>query len=99
MKRHRSDLKIQLGSIQLNLKEDNKGGKPSFLDFVFRETEKIHSLVRRFTSPDEHPFFTDLPEPVLPLIDFPQVTHKLFSFHEKYHFVNTQQGCVNSENS
>jgi chorismate mutase len=35
----------------------------SFMYFLLSETEKIHSRVRRFTAPDEHPFSTNLPEP------------------------------------
>ena len=64
----------------MNLEEENHNKKqPSFLDFFFRETEKVHSLVRRYTSPDEHPFFpNELPPPVLPLIDFPQVNKNIY---------------------
>eukprot|EP00729_Bicosta_minor_P009980 gene9980-16380_t len=29
----------------------------SFLDFMMAETEKLHSMVRRYTVPDEHAFF------------------------------------------
>ena len=35
----------------------------SFMFFLLSETEKIHSKVRRFTAPDEHPFSDNLPEP------------------------------------
>jgi chorismate mutase len=35
----------------------------SFMFFLLSETEKIHSKVRRFTAPDEHPFSSDLPKP------------------------------------
>ncbi len=57
----------QVGSIPIA----NHSG--SFLDYLLRETEAIHSRVRRYTSPDEHPFFENLPEPVLPLIDYPHL--------------------------
>ncbi len=40
----------------------------SFSDYMLYETERVHARVRRYTSPDEHPFFTDLPAPVLPAI-------------------------------
>lgn len=44
----------------------------SFSDFLLWETEKSHALVRRYTSPDEHPFFDELPPPILPPMDGPQ---------------------------
>ena len=65
------------GGIKFNVRDDGikKDGKlPSFLDFFFAETEKVHALVRRYTSPDEHPFFPITVEPVLPYIDFPMVS-------------------------
>ena len=41
----------------------------SLLDFMLHETEHSHAKVRRYTSPDEHPFFDDLPDPILtPLV-------------------------------
>jgi chorismate mutase len=42
----------------------------SFFDYFLRETERLHARVRRYTSPDEHPFFDDLPDPVLAPMDF-----------------------------
>jgi monofunctional chorismate mutase len=46
----------------------------SLLDFMLLETEKLHALTRRYTSPDENAFFPHLlPEPILPIIDFPRV--------------------------
>ena len=45
----------------------------SFLAYMLFETERIHARVRRYTSPDEHAFCRDLPEPVLPdAADTPQ---------------------------
>lgn len=38
--------------------------------WMLHETEKIHAKVRRYTSPDEHPFFKNLPEPVLPKMGY-----------------------------
>jgi chorismate mutase len=45
-------------------------GGESLCGFLLRECECSHAKVRRYTSPDEHPFFTDLPEPILPLLGF-----------------------------
>jgi len=41
-------------------------GGESLVGFLLRETERIHAKMRRYTSPDENPFFSDLPEPILP---------------------------------
>ena len=38
----------------------------TILDFLLHESEQSHAKMRRYTSPDEHPFFTDLPDPILP---------------------------------
>jgi chorismate mutase len=46
------------------------GERLSFFDYFLRETECLHACVRRYTSPDEHPFFDDLPEPVLAPMEF-----------------------------
>lgn len=45
-------------------------GDRSLLDFLLHECECSHARVRRYASPDEHPFFDDLPEPVLPPLDY-----------------------------
>ncbi len=42
----------------------------SLCGFLLRECEHSHAKVRRYTSPDEHPFFADLPEPILPLMGY-----------------------------
>nr|KAJ3418930.1 Chorismate mutase 1-like protein [Polyrhizophydium stewartii] len=42
----------------------------SFLDYFLHE---IESKVRRYTSPEEHPFTSPLPELVLPPLAFPQI--------------------------
>lgn len=46
----------------------------SFLEYVLYGTEAFHSTIRRYTSPDEHPFSVKegLPKPILPALDFPQ---------------------------
>ncbi len=43
-----------------------------FSDFMLHETEKVHARFRRYTSPDEHPFFDGLPQPILPSMDYSQ---------------------------
>ncbi len=45
-------------------------GAESLLEFILHETERSHAKVRRYTSPDEHPFFKDLPDPVLPSLAY-----------------------------
>lgn len=41
----------------------------SFLDYFFRETEKVHARMRRFTAPDEFPFYPDdVAQPAIPSI-------------------------------
>ncbi|MCK5851705.1 chorismate mutase [bacterium] len=38
----------------------------SFVDYLLRGTEVLHATVRRYTSPEEHPFFKGLPDSILP---------------------------------
>jgi chorismate mutase len=40
----------------------------SLVGFMLLETERSHAKVRRYTSPDEHSFFDNLPAPILPSI-------------------------------
>lgn len=48
----------------------------SLVEFMVRETEKLHAQVGRYKSPDEHPFFpVELPEPMLPPLQYPKVLH------------------------
>lgn len=48
----------------------------SLVDYILKETEKLHAKVGRYESPDEHPFFPDeLPQPMLPPLQYPQVLH------------------------
>ncbi|CAA3009118.1 chorismate mutase 1, chloroplastic isoform X1 [Olea europaea var. sylvestris] len=48
----------------------------SLVQYMVRETEKLHAKVGRYKSPDEHPFFPDdLPEPILPPLKYPRVLH------------------------
>ncbi|MBT3374611.1 MAG: chorismate mutase [Lentisphaerae bacterium] len=45
-------------------------GGESLVGYLLHETERIHSRIRRYTSPDEEPYFTDLRAPFLPLLSF-----------------------------
>lgn len=48
----------------------------SLMDWVLSSHERLHSLVRRYQSPDEHPFFPHLLcEPILPALHYPPVLH------------------------
>eukprot|EP01038_Epipyxis_sp_PR26KG_P005595 gene5595-7723_t len=50
------------------------GAPLSFLEWMLLETEKLHSKVRRYTSPEEHPFFEPfLPPPLLSELNYPQL--------------------------
>lgn len=55
----------------LGLPVDNS----SFLTFFIHEMECVHSKVRRYTSPDEYAFSSNLPPPVLPPLSFPSILH------------------------
>lgn len=49
----------------------------SFFDWYFREQEKLQSLIRRYESPDEYPFFPDVIEkPILQPLDYPEILHR-----------------------
>lgn len=45
-------------------------GDESLVGFLLHECERSHAKVRRYTSPDEHPFHHDLPEPILPEVTY-----------------------------
>ncbi|KAL5179162.1 Chorismate mutase 3, chloroplastic [Glycine soja] len=52
------------------------GFNGSLVEYMVLQTEKLHSQVGRYKSPDEHAFFPEcLPEPVLPPLQYPQVLH------------------------
>ncbi|KAL2642153.1 hypothetical protein R1flu_009740 [Riccia fluitans] len=54
-----------------------EGVTGSLVDYLLKETERLHAGVRRYTSPDEHAFFPeDLPEPILPTMAYPKVLHR-----------------------
>lgn len=45
-------------------------------DWVLREQERLQSLVRRYESPDEYPFFPDaLQTPILQPLHYPKILH------------------------
>nr|GMC62194.1 chorismate mutase 1, chloroplastic [Ipomoea batatas]GMC73555.1 chorismate mutase 1, chloroplastic [Ipomoea batatas] len=53
-----------------------EGFHGSLVEYIVKETEKIHAKVGRYSDPDEHPFFPlELPEPLLPPLQHPQVLH------------------------
>ena len=48
----------------------------SLMDWILLEQEALHSLVRRYQSPDEYPFFPDaLKKPILQPLNYPKVLH------------------------
>lgn len=48
----------------------------SLFDWMLREQERLQSLVRRYQSPDEYPFFPDaLQKPILEPLDYPIILH------------------------
>ncbi|KAJ0099840.1 hypothetical protein Patl1_21840 [Pistacia atlantica] len=52
------------------------GFQGSLVEYILKETEKLHAKLGRYQSPDEHPFFPDeLPAPVLPPLQYPKVLH------------------------
>jgi chorismate mutase len=54
------------------------GFNGSLVEYMVKETEKLHAKVGRYKSPDEHPFFpVGLPEPWLPPLQYPQVLHPI----------------------
>lgn len=54
------------------------GCQMSLLEYLLRETEQTHGRIRRYTSPDETPFFPEsLPPMVLPPLSYPQVSHRI----------------------
>lgn len=48
----------------------------SFFDWYLSEQEKLQSLIRRFESPDEYPFFPDaLQSPILKPLNYPKILY------------------------
>ncbi|KAJ1921395.1 chorismate mutase aro7 [Mycoemilia scoparia] len=51
------------------------GFQGSFLDWFLKEIEQVHAKVRRYQSPDEYPFTSNLPEPILPQLEYSHILH------------------------
>ncbi|XP_020598545.1 chorismate mutase 1, chloroplastic-like [Phalaenopsis equestris] len=52
------------------------GSHCSLMEYMVKETEKLHAKVGRYKSPDEHPFFPEhLSVPMLPPMQYPRVLH------------------------
>ncbi|KAL1972925.1 hypothetical protein VTN31DRAFT_6467 [Thermomyces dupontii] len=52
------------------------GSDLSLMDYLLREQERLQSRVRRYQSPDEHPFFPDVLEtPILQPLEYPKILH------------------------
>ncbi|KAI1775045.1 chorismate mutase [Hypoxylon cercidicola] len=50
--------------------------KLSFMDWYLQEQEKLQSLIRRYESPDEYPFFPEaLQKPLLKPLNYPKILH------------------------
>ncbi|KAI9479338.1 chorismate mutase aro7 [Coemansia sp. RSA 989] len=86
----RSQFKHNADIYQTGKMNFNNGYKGSFLSWFLKEVEHVHAKVRRYQSPDEYPFTDDLPDPVLPPLDYPPVlvdpkniniNHEIFSVY------------------
>ncbi|KAF2121100.1 chorismate mutase [Lophiotrema nucula] len=52
------------------------GSSLSLFDWMLREQERLQSLVRRYQSPDQYPFFPDaLQTPILKPLNYPKILH------------------------
>ncbi|KAJ7175900.1 chorismate mutase [Mycena filopes] len=51
------------------------GFEGSWLEWFLKETETFHAKARRYTSPDEYPFTSNLPDPILRPLQFPDILH------------------------
>lgn len=60
----RNDIIYQRGAFGLAL------GGESLIGFHLLGIEKVHARIRRYTSPDEQPFYENLPEPILPPLHY-----------------------------
>ncbi|KAF9388824.1 chorismate mutase aro7 [Podila verticillata] len=71
----RAQFKLNASTYQCGVYDYENGYKGSFLGYFLHEMEKVHSRVRRYTSPDEYPFTQPLPTPILPDLEFPPTLH------------------------
>jgi chorismate mutase len=68
---------VERAQFKVNARIYQRGGMPlpdfsgSFVEYLLHGTEALHATVRRYTSPDEHPFFKNLPVPILPALAAP----------------------------
>jgi len=53
----------------------DSGFDGSWLEWFLKEIETFHAKARRYTSPDEYPFTSDLPAPVLKPLVFPKILY------------------------
>ncbi|KAK9466376.1 chorismate mutase [Lipomyces arxii] len=66
----RQDIIYKAGGIEI------PGYDGSFMEWILREEEIVHSKIRRYESPDEVPFFPEvLSTPILPPLSYPAVLH------------------------
>ncbi|KAG0305107.1 chorismate mutase aro7 [Dissophora globulifera] len=72
----RAQFAVNECTYQEGVYEYDDGYKGSFLGYFLHEMEIVHARVRRYTSPDEYPFTSPLPPPILPSLDFPPILHK-----------------------
>ncbi|KAH7906013.1 chorismate mutase [Hygrophoropsis aurantiaca] len=66
--------KIYIRGAMPQLKED-MGFEGSWLEWFLKEIETFHAKARRYTSPDEYPFTSNLPSPVLEPLAFPKILY------------------------
>ncbi|KAJ1826612.1 chorismate mutase aro7 [Coemansia sp. RSA 2599] len=69
----RSQFKHNSKIYSANAMSFSDGYTGSFLSWFLKEVESVHAKVRRYQSPDEYPFTSNLPEPVLPPLEYPPV--------------------------
>ncbi|KAI7833323.1 chorismate mutase [Kickxella alabastrina] len=69
----RSQFKHNNSIYKANKMNFRDGYTGSFLSWFLKEVESVHAKVRRYQSPDEYPFTNNLPEPVLPPLEYPPV--------------------------
>lgn len=56
--------------------EIGHNSKLSLMDWYLKEQEKLQSLIRRYDSPDEYPFFPEtLQKPILKPLHYPRILH------------------------